>query len=100
MRFDRHFAKQIADLAKLTISDEQADKLAAGFAESMDVVEQLTQIDTQGVTPTYQVNNLNNVWREDVIDEAHMLTQEQALANAAHVHAGYFVVPRVIDHEA
>jgi len=100
MKFDQKFVYQIADLAHIPVTDTQAKTLAQEFAESMDVVDDLTKIDTTGVAPTYQVGQLANVWREDEVDEKRMLTQEQALSNAPRTHQGYFVVERVIDHEA
>lgn len=100
MKFDRTFVHHIANLANLTVDDHEADQLATAFQESLSVVDTLTHIDTTDVAPTYQVNNLQNVLREDVVDTEHMLSQEQALQNAPHTHNGYFVVPRIIDHEA
>jgi len=100
MKFDKEFVYGIADLAKIPIDDEQAEALAGEFAESMAVVDELTKINTDGVEPTYQVNNLVNAWREDVVDESRMLSQQAALSNAKRTHEGYFVVERVIDHEA
>lgn len=100
MKYDQKFARQMADLAKIPLDGQQAEQLASEFDESMAVVDELTKIQTEGVAPTYQVNDLINVWREDVIDEKRMLSQEAALANAPRTHQGYFVVERVIDHEA
>jgi len=100
MKFDREFVYQIADLAKIPVDEAQAESLSGEFEESMAVVDGLTHIDTAGVAPTYQVNNLVNAWRDDVVDEKRMLSQQEALANAPRTHEGYFVVERVIDHEA
>jgi aspartyl/glutamyl-tRNA(Asn/Gln) amidotransferase C subunit len=99
MKFTPAFTDQIANLAKLKIDAQQAKGLAAGFSECMGVVEQLAAIETVNIPPTYQVNNLENVLRADEINEAGMLTQAQALANAKRVYQGYFVVERLIDHE-
>lgn len=99
MKFSVEFVQQIADLAKLTIDEAQAKDLALGFEESMAVVEELSQVPTQGLEPTYQVNNLVNVWREDVVNKKQMFTQKQALANAKNTYRGYLVVERIIDHE-
>lgn len=100
MKFSRQFVYHIAELAHLPLNDEQAETLQREFDESMQVVDELTKIDTQNVAPTYQVGNLSNVLRDDVVDEKHMLSQEAALSGATRTHEGYFVVERVIDHEA
>jgi aspartyl/glutamyl-tRNA(Asn/Gln) amidotransferase C subunit len=99
MKFTSAFTKQIADLAKLQLDSKQAAGLAAGFSECMDVVEQLVALDTEGVAPTYQVNNLENVLRPDQVEPTQMFSQKQALANAKRTYQGYFVVERLIDHE-
>ena len=98
--YDTNFVRHIGTLAKLDLTDEQAAQLAGEFQDSMPVVDALLKIDTTGLAPTYQVNSLSNVTHPDVADEAHMFSQKQALANAPRQHEGYFVVERVIDHEA
>lgn len=99
MKFTTDFVAQVAQLANFTIDKQQEKKLAQSFDESLANIELLNKIDTKGIEPTYQVNNLVNVVRADEIDEANQLTQAQALSNAAAAHDGYFVVKRVIDHD-
>lgn len=86
----------IADLAQIPISADQAQKLATAFEETLSVVKKLTEIDTSAVKPTHQVTNLQNVWREDLVEETTMFSQAEALANATRQYQGYFVVPQVI----
>jgi aspartyl-tRNA(Asn)/glutamyl-tRNA(Gln) amidotransferase subunit C len=99
MKFDAKFVNRIAELAQLAVDPQQATAFAPGFSESMSAVERLTNIPTTNTPPTYQVNNLVNVWREDIVDPRHTFTQDEALANARQVHQGYIVVERLIDHE-
>ena len=99
-RQNQKLTAQIATLANLPLSADQLKKTAAGFAASVALADQLLAIKTAHVAPTYQVNDLENAWREDTVNEYIQLTQTQALANAARVHQGYFVVGRVIDNEA
>ena len=100
MKFTVDDVGRVAELAQVKISAGQAKSLAKEFDESMQVVDELLKIDTDGVEPTYQVNQLTNVWREDEVDEQSMLTQKQALQNAARTYNGYFMVERIIDHDA
>ncbi len=86
----------IAKLANLTVAASEQEHFAHAFSETLDVVETLKQLDTTGVEPTHQVTNLENIFREDVVDETRQFTQEQALANAKRTHAGYFVVERIL----
>ena len=101
MKFTPEFVAKIAKLANLNIDQKQEKELAQSFADSLAYVDELSQIDVTQTEPTYQVNNLVNVTREDIVNPHQtQFTQEQALSNAKKTHAGYFVVPRIIDHEA
>ncbi len=86
----------IAKLANLPISSDEESVLETQLTETLTYVEMLQEIDTKNVKPTAQVTGLENVWREDVVDSTRTFSQEQALANASHVHDGYFVVPQLI----
>jgi aspartyl/glutamyl-tRNA(Asn/Gln) amidotransferase C subunit len=100
MKFTSDFLDQIAAMAKLPITKQQSIQLAREFQESMAVVKTITAIDTNRITPTYQVNHLNNVLRKDEAKPHTCFTQAQALANAPKTYNGYFLVERVIDHES
>lgn len=88
--------KHIAQLANIPITAVEEKSLEAAFQETLVVIEQMQAINVSNVQPTYQVTGLENVLREDVIDEARMFSQKQALANAKETHDGFFVVPQVI----
>lgn len=89
----------IAGLANIPVSRDEESKFSAAFTDTIAVVAEMSQLDTSKTQPTHQVTGLENVWREDVVDEKRMFTQSQALANAHKTHDGYFVVPQVIDQE-
>jgi len=91
--------KKIASLANLKLQDEEVGLFASQFTETLDVVNQLNELDTSTIVGTYQVNNLSNVMRDDVVDLAKVLPQDIALREAKIKHNGFFVVPRVIDSE-
>lgn len=87
----------IAVLANIPITEEEEKKLADGFTTTLQVVDSLMTIDTHHIQPTHQVTELENVWREDAVDQTRTFSQEDALANAASVHDGFFVVPQLIE---
>lgn len=91
--------KHIAQLAAIPLSQEEIAPIATAFEETLDVVANLESVDTTTTEPTHQVTGLENVLREDVVDDTHTFTQAQALANAQHTHEGFIVVPRIIDQE-
>jgi aspartyl-tRNA(Asn)/glutamyl-tRNA(Gln) amidotransferase subunit C len=86
----------IAKLANIPITAAEEKKLEQSFEETLAVVSKLQAIDVSQVEPTYQVTGLENVLREDVVNEKKMFTQQEALANAVDQHDGYFVVPQII----
>jgi aspartyl-tRNA(Asn)/glutamyl-tRNA(Gln) amidotransferase subunit C len=97
---DKALVKRVAGLANLQVSEKETGELVGQFQETLKVVDELFEVETAEVAPTYQVNNLQNVWREDVVNEEAQFTQEEALKNAQKTARGYFVVERIIDHEA
>lgn len=96
---DSQLVKHIAQLAKMSVSQSEAQKLASAFNETLAAVNQLQEIDTSKVEPTHQVTGLENCWREDVVNSDLSFTQKEALANAKQTYQGYFVVPRIINKD-
>ncbi|HYD35598.1 MAG TPA: Asp-tRNA(Asn)/Glu-tRNA(Gln) amidotransferase subunit GatC [Vitreimonas sp.] len=96
-----HITKQqvqhVAQLANIPLSDEEAANFAKAFDETLDVIDELKAVDVTGVEPTSQVTGLENVFRDDVVNNETMFSQTQALANAKQTHDGFIVVPQVID---
>lgn len=88
---------KIARLANLVLTDSQKKALIAQVGVTVEYVSQLQKLPTQDVVETSQVTGLENVLREDMVDEKRMFTQEEALANAKKTHNGYFVVDAVFE---
>ena len=86
----------LAKLSSLSVSDGLAAKLAAQFSDTLKVVKQLEELNTQNVKPTSQVTNTVNHFRKDVIDEDRLLSQSDALSNAKKTYKNFFVVPAVL----
>lgn len=89
----------VAQLANIPIDETQAVSLAEGFTKTMIVLDQLQSIDTNDIQEDYHAVDMENVMREDIVDESRMFTQEQALLNARRTYEGYIVVDQVIDYE-
>lgn len=92
--------KKIAKLASLKLQDDEVTLFAEQFTKTIEVVNQLNEIDTGNVDATYQVNGLSNVTRADEIDLSRVLPQKTALREAKKTHNGFFVVERLIDSDA
>lgn len=76
--------KHLADLSNFSISENESKTLEKDLGEIVKYISQLDKIDTEGVEPTYQVFEMENVWRADEIlpqdatrEELLALTKEQ-----------------------
>ncbi|HSX31673.1 MAG TPA: Asp-tRNA(Asn)/Glu-tRNA(Gln) amidotransferase subunit GatC [Candidatus Saccharimonadales bacterium] len=58
---------KLARLARLTISDQEADEYRTELSTILHYVEQLQTADVEGLQPTSQVTGLTNVMRDDVV---------------------------------
>jgi aspartyl-tRNA(Asn)/glutamyl-tRNA(Gln) amidotransferase subunit C len=57
----------LAQLSNLQLSNDEVASLQTDLANILQYVEQLGELDTSGVEPTYQVTDLENVFRDDVV---------------------------------
>ncbi len=87
--------KHIADLAKLSLPESLISKFSKQLSKVLEFMSNIGKLDTNSLTETYQVTGLENVFREDKIDEKRMLTQEEALSNAKKTYKNYFLVESV-----
>lgn len=86
----------MAKLANIPLSEEKIESLTPQLSSVLDLVSQVQQMDTNGVEETSQVTGLENVLREDIVEDSRTFTQEEALSNASRSHNGYFVVDALI----
>ncbi|MDR0591211.1 MAG: Asp-tRNA(Asn)/Glu-tRNA(Gln) amidotransferase subunit GatC [Candidatus Nomurabacteria bacterium] len=87
--------KHLAELANLTLSDEEVDSLGGDLNDIVAYIEQLSELNTEGVEPTYMTVDLEDVWRDDeVIDYG--LTRENLLALAPDQADDQIKVPKVL----
>lgn len=96
-RVTKKDVEKVAGLAKLSVNEEEKSKLAEQFSKTFAVIDELNELDTDGVAITPQVTGQVNVWREDKVNLDGTLSQEDALKAAHREHEGYFVVGRLID---
>ena len=97
-RINRAEVERVALLARLSLSDEEADRLAQEFDSFLGYIETLQEIDTSGVVPTAHPISLPTPTRPD--GPAAAMDAELAVANAPETAASGFLVPKVIDTEA
>lgn len=94
-QISRDDVQHLAQLSSLQLTNDEVDNLQIDIGHILDYVQQLDELDTTGVEPTYQVTDLENVWRDDkVIDYG--LNREQLLALAPARANNSVKVPKVL----
>ena len=88
--------EKLARLSKLTVTEKELHSLSSQLSDSLEYVQNLEHIDTTQVPDSYFTTDAKNVMDDDVVDEGIMLTQQEALKNAAATKDGYFVIKRIL----
>ena len=82
-------------LAKLELNDAEKEQAKKDMGSMLDYIDKLNELDTTGVEPMSHVFPLQNVFREDVVENED--DREQILKNAPEEKDGSFVVPKTVD---
>ena len=85
----------LAQLSSLQLDDAEVTALQADLGNILSYIEQLSELDTTGVEPTYQVTDLTNVWRDDSVDD-YGISRESLLALAPDADQDQIKVPKVL----
>ncbi|MBQ6487004.1 Asp-tRNA(Asn)/Glu-tRNA(Gln) amidotransferase subunit GatC [Candidatus Saccharibacteria bacterium] len=59
--------KHLADLSNMSLSDKETESLTGDLKNIINYISELDKLDTDGIEPTYQVFEMENVWRDDEI---------------------------------
>ena len=94
-KISRDEVKKLAQLARISITDEEAEKFQNELSGILGFVDSLNDIDTSGVEPTSQVTGLENVNRDDT-ERSYGVTPEELLKTAPDSKNGYVKVKRVL----
>ena len=87
--------QHLAQLSSLQLTDDEVTALQADLQNILGYVQQLSELNTEGVEPTYQVTDLENVWRDDVVD-SYGLGRDELIALAPAAEAHQIKVPKVL----
>ena len=87
--------KHVALLARLSLKNGETSKFVKQLSDIFGFINQLSELNTEGVAETSQVSGLVNRLREDKLEEKRQLTQTQALSGSKKKHNGYFVVKSI-----
>ena len=95
MAVDRDTVAAIARLARIRVSSEQQDALAGELSNILGWIEQLGELDTEGVEPMTSVVAVELPLRPDQVTDGDL--RDQVLANAPESNGEFFVVPKVVE---
>jgi aspartyl-tRNA(Asn)/glutamyl-tRNA(Gln) amidotransferase subunit C len=94
MSISRQDIEKVALLARLQLTDDELSTMTTELAQIVGYVDQLSEVDTEGVAPMAHAIETSNVFRDDVV--APSLPREEALSNAPHRDARGYLVPAVL----
>ncbi|KEJ96361.1 Asp-tRNA(Asn)/Glu-tRNA(Gln) amidotransferase subunit GatC [Pseudosulfitobacter pseudonitzschiae] len=95
MSIDTSTAARVAKLARIKVEEDALPALAAEFNTILGFIEQLNEVDVDGVEPMTSVTPQRLTRREDVVTDGDV--QGKVLANAPDAREGFFAVPKVVE---
>lgn len=95
MKLDLKVVEDVANLARLGLSDAEKERMREELAPIIDYFEVLNEVETGHIPPTAQVIAVQNLMRPDEV--APSVTVEEALANAPSREDGYFRVRPIFE---
>jgi aspartyl-tRNA(Asn)/glutamyl-tRNA(Gln) amidotransferase subunit C len=95
MAIDAATVKKVANLARIREPDERLESLAVELNGILAWIEQLNEVDTEGVEPMTSVVDAKLPVREDVVTEPG--DPARILANAPKTERNFFIVPKVLE---
>ena len=95
MSIDTETARKVAKLARIRVEDDALPALASEFNAILGFIEQLNEVDVEGIEPMTSVTPQRLLRREDVVTDGDQPTA--VLANAPDAREGFFAVPKVVE---
>ena len=95
MTIDSKTAAHVAKLARIRVEDKALPALAAEFNTILGFIEQLNEVDVDGVEPMTSVTPMRLKRRVDEVTDGGIAGQ--VLANAPDSREGFFAVPKVVE---
>ena len=95
MSVDSATVRKIARLARIDIAESDVGVRAGELSSILGWIEQLGEVDTNGVAPMTAVIPNHLAWRADVVTDGGV--RDKVLANAPQAEFGFFAVPKVIE---
>ena len=87
--------QHLAQLSSLQLGDDEVEALRTDLENILSYIDQLGTLDTADVEPTYQVTGLENVWRDDIVGDSDV-SSEQLVSLASESFDQQIKVPKVL----
>jgi len=95
MSVDTATVRRVARLARIKVSDDEAERMTHELNSILGFVEQLGEVDVEGVEPMTSVVTMSMRMREDVVTEG--ADPARVLANAPVSDQNFYTVPKVVE---
>ncbi len=95
MSIDTDTARRVAKLARIAVEEENLPALAAEFNDILGFIDELSEVDVDGVEPMTSVTPMRLKRRRDEVTDGDR--QSDILANAPDAREGFFAVPKVVE---
>ncbi len=95
MKIDQEQLKKIAHLSRLELDEKDVPSLLADMNAVVEWVEQLKQVNTEGVEPLTSMTHEVNALREDIVTSP--IAHDEALSKSPGKDQDFFLVPRVLE---
>ena len=95
MKITTDDVKYVAKLARLNVTEDEAQTLAKDMESIITFADMLSELDTESVAPTNHAMKVENVFREDVVTGSYK--REDILKNAPSQDSGCYLVPKVVE---
>jgi aspartyl-tRNA(Asn)/glutamyl-tRNA(Gln) amidotransferase subunit C len=95
MSVDKDTVRRVAHLARIAVAEEELEPLAGELNSILGWVEQLNEVDVEGVEPMTSVTPMALKRREDVVTDGDR--QGDVLLNAPDQREGFYAVPKVVE---
>mgnify|MGYP001127040356 CR=1 FL=1 len=95
MAIDKDTARRVAHLARIEVAEADLDHLAGELSAILGFMDELNEVDIDGVEPMTSVTPMALPWRADAITDGAI--RDRVLANAPDAREGFFTVPKVVE---
>ncbi len=95
MSVDISTVKRVAHLARIAVSEDEAERMTGELNAILGFVEQLNEVDIEGVEPMTSVTPMKMRLREDAVTDGNIANA--VVANAPVTEDNFFVVPKVVE---